>query len=889
MVASLSPQHIQESVPAWLSTQLKYDSQYRLPTQSVHVQDVDLTGQTSHWGSYVRRCKEELDIKSIVSTDDDVSVTGSTQESQSSESSSQTSWTSVTESSDTFFDEDGKEQLPPVTKVNSYTTVESQDQVLKGIQSCDVSTPANICTPCPISDSYRRLTGGVSKFLRQACSTQSQQPPKVCSRSWSGDSTYEHLGQHFRSRRSACSSGRPSPPKLRRDTDCTEQFVALLIVFAKRLITAIWPLSDCPPMSTECFGAGVLPLETFIRETLRRSKTSFSTLQVALYYLVLLKSRIPQGQLGSKCRSDSSEKVQCRAMQCGRRMFLSALMLASKYLQDRNYSARAWSKISGLRSNEINENEREYLAQINYDLHVPKETFENWSKLVMMLSRLSNERPSFRPGPYDTSSGSPGASSTPSLAAMVSQVDLDKALDCDQPAFTGSWWSNIIRKLEPGMVKDASLVDAFLRSSLPTDKLHLLASLQHLSKDASRPENPSSSSAIPHGSDLNFGDLSNTRNLPSTGLQRAKTPQTLVQMSPANSSTLPDRPQLANLPTPQSTPRINDQSSGEKACFRMPLRCPVSLEHMQSLRKQCFKNANLERCPPPQPQTPALPHLKSLIRSAETIQDLPTRSITPLTSSPASVSSDSTTLTKSTSRSRSSSISSVSSWSSFAPTMPHLRPSMASGLSSPLSRICSLSDRSHKPAAAQCHTSNSDSQDDLSSVSTGGRSPMSIFGDESSMEPSKPQCSKIPPTSSEVAAIHGLLSLSTLSEPSSQSVTPTPQRLSENGMAELGPHSQRQNDHKRRFSKTEPSIQTQVRDLVWDGSWPGNVVEDPLLPYCGTMHRQTQIPGSLRKELRRPVSTPMNHKRLCSLQHSSSTPTQLPLSDRLENSILLCG
>ncbi|EXJ62857.1 hypothetical protein A1O7_03298 [Cladophialophora yegresii CBS 114405] len=287
-------------------------------------------------------------------------------------------------------------------------------------------------------------------------------------------------------------------------------------------------------MNTDCFGAGVLPLETFIRETLRRSKTSFSTLQVALYYLILLKARMPQGQVASRCRGDTPERTQCRAMQCGRRMFLSALMLASKYLQDRNYSARAWSKISGLRSNEINENEREYLATINYDLHVPKDTFENWSKIVLVLSKLSNERPCFPPGPLDAHFGPPGAgSNTTSLAAMVSQVDLDENLEFDQQIFTSRWWTGLLQKLDPSIVKQSPLVDCFLRANLPSNKLHIIASLPHLSKEVNKPlDYSSSSNSGTPGEDLNFGDLNNPRKSQASSIHGSHIPQTPVQMSP---------------------------------------------------------------------------------------------------------------------------------------------------------------------------------------------------------------------------------------------------------------------------------------------------------------------------------------------------------------------
>ncbi|KAH8916975.1 hypothetical protein BT69DRAFT_1188185, partial [Atractiella rhizophila] len=55
---------------------------------------------------------------------------------------------------------------------------------------------------------------------------------------------------------------------------------------------------------------------------------------------------------------------------CGRRMFLAALITASKFLQDRNYSNLAWSKISSLDVREININERAFLALLDYRLHI---------------------------------------------------------------------------------------------------------------------------------------------------------------------------------------------------------------------------------------------------------------------------------------------------------------------------------------------------------------------------------------------------------------------------------------------------------------------------------------------------------------------------------------
>lgn len=146
------------------------------------------------------------------------------------------------------------------------------------------------------------------------------------------------------------------------------------------MVEVIWPLSVVPCRSESGSGRGVLPLRTYIEETLRRSRTSYSTLQVALYYLVLIKPFVPMSDFTME------QTVDCpasRALMCGRRMFLAALILASKYLQDRNYSAKAWSKMSGLKVCEINTNERTFLSKVCWKLHIPEPIFKRWTDVVL--------------------------------------------------------------------------------------------------------------------------------------------------------------------------------------------------------------------------------------------------------------------------------------------------------------------------------------------------------------------------------------------------------------------------------------------------------------------------------------------------------------------------
>ncbi|PON29607.1 hypothetical protein TGAM01_v201856 [Trichoderma gamsii] len=209
------------------------------------------------------------------------------------------------------------------------------------------------------------------------------------------------LRQNPRRTASSSSSSGCHPPSLIRQSDRKVNFVDSLVGMffslmtmilsepsylaftatdsSTQIVEAIWPLSSAP-CRPEPGNRTVLPLRTFIQETLRRSRTSYSTLQVALYYLVLIKPHVPKRGFTTEQYED---RYSDRALQCGRRMFLAALILASKYLQDRNYSARAWSKISGLGVQEINQNEVAFLLAVNWKLHITDEVFQRWTEIVL--------------------------------------------------------------------------------------------------------------------------------------------------------------------------------------------------------------------------------------------------------------------------------------------------------------------------------------------------------------------------------------------------------------------------------------------------------------------------------------------------------------------------
>ncbi|KAL2136071.1 hypothetical protein VTI74DRAFT_5651 [Chaetomium olivicolor] len=190
------------------------------------------------------------------------------------------------------------------------------------------------------------------------------------------------LRQNPRRTSSSATSRTGRPPSLVRQSDRKISFVDNLVDTSTHIVEAIWPTSSIPPRNDSGSNA-VLPLRTFIQETLRRSRTSYSTLQVALYYLILIKPHVPTYDFTSEQPDDCHAS---QAIQCGRRMFLAALILASKYLQDRNYSARAWSKISGLNTLELNQNEMTFLLAVNWKLHVTEEVYKRWADCVSKLT-----------------------------------------------------------------------------------------------------------------------------------------------------------------------------------------------------------------------------------------------------------------------------------------------------------------------------------------------------------------------------------------------------------------------------------------------------------------------------------------------------------------------
>ncbi|OZJ04944.1 hypothetical protein BZG36_01761 [Bifiguratus adelaidae] len=170
-------------------------------------------------------------------------------------------------------------------------------------------------------------------------------------------------------------------------------YVDVLIEIASQIINSIWHHPDIHRLRAKsatasatgmaAHAAKLVPLRQYIQEVLRRSKTTYATLQVALFYLYRIKSmvieRLTKFFGGAR---DASATPDDYLLCCGRRVFLAALIVASKFLQDRNFKNHAWAKIAGLDVSEVNRTERLFLQIIDYRTFIQKETFDKWVSLV---------------------------------------------------------------------------------------------------------------------------------------------------------------------------------------------------------------------------------------------------------------------------------------------------------------------------------------------------------------------------------------------------------------------------------------------------------------------------------------------------------------------------
>ncbi|KAI8381290.1 uncharacterized protein BYT42DRAFT_565993 [Radiomyces spectabilis] len=216
------------------------------------------------------------------------------------------------------------------------------------------------------------------------------------------------------------SAGLPTVTAVGRVSPLTNRYayVEALVDTNALAVESIWYSTNL-----QCTRTAVVPLRTFIQEVLKRSRTTYSTLQTALFYLIRAQPAIVahlHHQEYNQTKDDRQGQWEDAYISCGRRMFLASLVVASKFVQDKTYRNSAWAKIAGLPVAEINAAERIFLQLIDYRLYIAQSTFEQWHHLlhVHVEARTQNQ-----PVPLHDLSCLPfGTSTAPSSTSATANV-----------------------------------------------------------------------------------------------------------------------------------------------------------------------------------------------------------------------------------------------------------------------------------------------------------------------------------------------------------------------------------------------------------------------------------------------------------------------------------
>ncbi|KAF7730243.1 hypothetical protein EC973_002486 [Apophysomyces ossiformis] len=211
---------------------------------------------------------------------------------------------------------------------------------------------------------------------------------------------------------SSSSSSRPIREEERRKHQQIHEqqrtYVNALVDVTVQAIASIWPNSTSTPTTG---GRPIATINTFLHHILKHSRTTHSTLQLAIFYLFRVRPRIQEKK--------SHDDVY---VSCGRRMFLAALICAHKFLQDKTYKNSAWSKVSGLDVSEINHAEKVMLQLLDYQLYVKKETYDQWIGMLQNHLKLQPMLPT-PPAASPAPAAVPALIKTTSLPASPAEED----------------------------------------------------------------------------------------------------------------------------------------------------------------------------------------------------------------------------------------------------------------------------------------------------------------------------------------------------------------------------------------------------------------------------------------------------------------------------------
>lgn len=151
------------------------------------------------------------------------------------------------------------------------------------------------------------------------------------------------------------------------------------------------------PQDTQCFDYGSYLVDVscmmlsnlclnvkkdLIRGLFKQSRVSYSILLVSLIYLLRYIQLKQINQQFSSLKSNGHDS--------GLRLMTTCLVLACKFVQDRNASNEAWASLAHCSVDDLNDEERLVLNGLQYRLWVTEKVFSKWTQYLFKRDNLTN-------------------------------------------------------------------------------------------------------------------------------------------------------------------------------------------------------------------------------------------------------------------------------------------------------------------------------------------------------------------------------------------------------------------------------------------------------------------------------------------------------------------
>jgi hypothetical protein len=124
----------------------------------------------------------------------------------------------------------------------------------------------------------------------------------------------------------------------------------------------------------------IMPIHDFIEAVLKKTRCDWNTIHLALFLIV--KSRFsPNFFLIKKDYMEKGKKLPI-SIRCGRRSFITSLIVATKILMDNPPKNKEWSIVMSLSLKELNIGEREFLHVLDFNTFVSLDRIMLWRSII---------------------------------------------------------------------------------------------------------------------------------------------------------------------------------------------------------------------------------------------------------------------------------------------------------------------------------------------------------------------------------------------------------------------------------------------------------------------------------------------------------------------------